>query len=135
MVCCTRVDLHYETIRHSVEKGKNVFVEWPLCSNLKQAQELNELARDKGVKTMVALQGRVSPVILKIQSLLSQNRIGDVLSSSVAAYGGTIDRSSVGAGLKYFMQRSVGGNVVTIGFAHSKSYLSRNWQRLKCSTN
>ena len=126
VVCCTRVDLHYQTIRPSIGRGKNVFVEWPLCSNLKHAEELEKLARDKGVKTMIALQGRVSPVILKVKSLLSENSIGNVLSSSVAAFGGTIDRSSVGAGLKYFMQRGVGGNVVTIGFAHSKSYLPQN---------
>lgn len=53
VVCCTRVDLHYETIKPSIQQGKSVYVEWPLASNLSQALELASLAKQKGAKTMV----------------------------------------------------------------------------------
>ncbi|KAI9775336.1 MAG: hypothetical protein M1835_005858 [Candelina submexicana] len=118
VVCCTRVDTHYETIKPAIEQGKAVFVEWPLGSNLKQAQELNELTRQKNVESMVGLQGRLSPIVLKVKSLVEDGRIGKVLSTNVVADGGTASRDSLKEGLKYFTQKEVGGNIVTIGFGH-----------------
>lgn len=87
---------------------------------MSQGQELAALAKDKGVRAVVGLQGRVSPVVLKIKSLLEQGTIGKVLSSSISAAGGTRSRDSVPVGLKYFTERHVGGNMVTIGFGHSE---------------
>lgn len=78
------------------------------------------MVRHKRVRAMVGLQGRVSPVVLKIKSLLEQGIIGKVLSSSITAAGGTRSRDSVPVGLKYFTERHVGGNLVTIGFGHSE---------------
>ena len=121
MVCSTRVDLHYPTIKPSLEKGKDVYVEWPLGANVQEAQELNALAKEKGARTVVGLQGRVSPIVLQIKSLIEEGVVGPVLSSSVDARGGTKERDTISEGLKYFMDRKVGGNMVTIGFAHSES--------------
>lgn len=78
------------------------------------------MVKHKRVKAMVGLQGRVSPVVLKIKSLLEQGIIGEVLSSSIIAAGGTRLRDLVLVGLKYFTERHVGGNLVTIGFGHSE---------------
>ena len=105
------MDVHYPTIRPSLEAGKNVFVEWPLASNLKDAQALQDLAKQKGSKTMIGLQGRCSPVCKKLQSLLDQGRIGKVKASSIYAIGGTRFRDNIMAGIKYFARREVGGNV------------------------
>ena len=120
VVCNTRVDVHYPTIRPSVEAGKNVFVEWPLGANVEQAKDLTELVRQKGVKSVVGIQGRMSPIVTAVKGLLDSNRIGKVLSSSVNASGGSRLRDVLPEGLKYFADRKVGGNYVTIGFAHSK---------------
>ncbi|KAI9802538.1 MAG: hypothetical protein M1833_001610 [Piccolia ochrophora] len=122
VVCNTRVDLHYETIRPSIEKGKDVYVEWPLCSSLKDAQELNELAKQKGVKTVIGLQTRVMPVVQKVKTLLEQGRIGKVLSCQIEAYGGTKSRNLLSSGISYFTQKKFGGNLVTIGFGHMIDY-------------
>lgn len=120
VVCCTRVDLHYETIKPSIQQGKNVYVEWPLASNLTQALELATLAKQKGAKTMVGLQGRVSPITDVVKSLVEQGALGKVLSSSIVGISELGSRDSLASGLKYFTERSVGGNVVTIGFGHSE---------------
>ncbi len=71
---------------------------------------------------MVGLQSRMSPVILKLKSLVEQGKIGKVLSSSVVACGGTNDRSTIPASLKYFTDKRVGGNILTIFIGHSKSF-------------
>lgn len=119
MVCCTRVDSHYSTISPSIKAGKDVYVEWPLASRVDEARELANLAQQNGVKSMVGLQGRVSPIINTIKRLLDSGEIGQVLSSSVSASGGSRLRDSLPEGLKYFTEKDVGGNVATIGYAHS----------------
>ena len=124
VVCSVRVDNHYKTTKPSIEAGKNVFVEWPLASNIEDVTELTALAKEKGVKTMVALEGRVSPIYLKVKALLQENRIGKVLNSSVVASGGTKARDSVNEGIRYFLDRRVGGNFHTIIMGHCKSSLA-----------
>lgn len=123
VVCSTRVDLHHSTIRPSIEAGKDVYVEWPLASNTEQARDLADLTRQKGVRSLIGLQCRESPIIAKLKSLLATGKIGKVLSSSVVASGGSRLRDSLPEGLKYFTDKEVGGNLVTIGYGHSKSFI------------
>lgn len=119
VLCTTRVDVHYETIKPSLLKGKDVYCEWPLASNVKAAEELDALAKENNAQTIIGLQGELSPIILKVKSLIElENKIGKVLSSSVIAAGGTRTRDRMTEGLKYFTQKAVGGNIVTIGFGH-----------------
>lgn len=119
IVCAVRVDLHYETIKPSLLKGKSVYCEWPLASNVKAAEELDALAKENNAQTIIGLQGELSPIILKVKSLIElENKIGKVLSSSIIAAGGTRMRDRMTEGLKYFTQKVVGGNIVTIGFGH-----------------
>ncbi|ROW04120.1 hypothetical protein VSDG_00945 [Cytospora chrysosperma] len=70
VVCCTRVDTHYKLIRPSIEAGKAAFVEWPLTHDVQLSRELAELAAEKGTRTMVGLQGRLAPVVLKMKGLV-----------------------------------------------------------------
>ena len=44
VVCCTRVDKHYETILPSVKAGQNVLVKWPLANGLTGVEDLVEQA-------------------------------------------------------------------------------------------
>ncbi|KAL5095455.1 hypothetical protein Trisim1_000230 [Trichoderma cf. simile WF8] len=118
VVVSTRVDVHYETALPSVKAGKQVYVEWPLSHDVAHAKELVDAARVAGGRTLVGNQGREAPPIVKVKQLLEQGSIGKVLSSEVRAFGGTVDREALSPGLKYFTDRAVGGNVVTIGVGH-----------------
>jgi predicted dehydrogenase len=120
VVCCTRVDTHYTLIRPSIEAGKATFVEWPLTHDAQLSRELAELAAEKGTRTMVGLQGRLAPVVLRMKGLVEEGSLGKVLSSEVRAFGGTIDRETIPSGLSYFTDRKIGGNIFMISFAHSK---------------
>lgn len=124
VVCCTRVDTHYALIKPSIEAGKAAFVEWPLTHDVQLSRELADLVAKKEVLTMVGLQTRLAPAVLKIKDLLEAGGLGKVLSSEVRAFGGTVDRETVGAGLSYFADSKIGGNIFTIGFAHSKSIIT-----------
>ncbi|KAL4970506.1 Gfo/Idh/MocA family protein [Aspergillus stella-maris] len=129
VICVTRVDLHLSTILPSLKKGKSVFVEWPIASTLSDIEEIVSIVKtnnaskngkEKRKQQIVAigLQGRFAPPVLKVKEVLHSGVIGRLLSSEVRMCGGTIDREFLPPGLKYFAQKSVGGNVVTIGFAH-----------------
>jgi len=119
-VCTTRVDVHLDAIMPCVEAGKSVFVEWPLAENASRAQALKDAAVKSGSTTLVGLQGRVMPVIVKLKELVRSGVIGKVVSSDVTAStpgGGGWEMSE---GLAYFLDKKVGGNPVTIGLGHSE---------------
>ncbi|KAK5118569.1 hypothetical protein LTR85_008034 [Meristemomyces frigidus] len=119
VACTTRVDVHYDTVKPSIEAGKDVFVEWPLAENVRRASELAHLAKDKHVRTVVGLQARVAPALVKVKELVKAGTIGQVLSSEVritTPFGGGDDISE---GLGYFLDKRVGGNPVTIAFGHT----------------
>lgn len=118
VVVSTRVDVHHGTALPSVKAGKTVFVEWPLAQDNSHAEELARSARESGSQTIVGLQGRVAPPVVKLRHLLQQGRIGQVLSSEIHAAGGTMDRDLLSPGLKYFTDKAIGGNVFTIGLGH-----------------
>jgi predicted dehydrogenase len=123
VVCTTRVDVHYDTIEPSIKAGKDVFVEWPLAENVKRATELRDLGRRSGSRTMLGLQGRVAPSVVKVKELIEQGVIGRVLSSTLQAntiYGGG---NSMREGLAYFLDKKIGGNPVTIALGHSKFFI------------
>ncbi|KAH6634749.1 hypothetical protein B0J18DRAFT_471661 [Chaetomium sp. MPI-SDFR-AT-0129] len=119
----TRVDKHLETALPSVKAGRDVFVEWPVARDqgeievLRQALRESRAAGKKG-RVLVGLQGRWAPPVVRIKEFLREGRIGRLLSSRVEAYGGSRDREVLPVGLKYFAERRVGGNPVTIGFGH-----------------
>lgn len=118
VVVSTRVDTHFDAALPSVRAGKDVYVEWPLAQDVEHARELAAAAKQAGGRTAVGIQGRTVPVHEKIRGLLREGRIGKVLSSEVRAAGGSIDRDVLPPGLRYFTDKAVGGNIVTIGFGH-----------------
>ncbi len=120
VVCTTRVDVHYDTIKPSVEAGKNVYVEWPLAENVTRAGELADAAKKSGSKTVIGLQSRVAPAVLKIKELVQKGTIGRVVSSDLVAFTPGGGGFSISEGLGYFLDRKVGGNPVTIAFGHGE---------------
>lgn len=52
---------HASISRKVIEAGKNVYTEWPLAASAAEAKELYELAKEKGVKTMIGMQRNLAP--------------------------------------------------------------------------
>jgi len=112
-----RVPAHFELTKNAIEAGKHVFCEWPLGANLKEAEALASLARERKIHTMVGLQRRASPVYLKLQELVGEGYVGEVLSVNLQQLGGgvlsrTSDRS-------WQKDAELGANTLTIGFGHA----------------
>ncbi|KAK2599920.1 hypothetical protein QQS21_005303, partial [Conoideocrella luteorostrata] len=118
VICNTRVDKHFESTLPSVKAGKDVYIEWPIASNAAEIETLVEEARKAGGKTLIGLQGRWAPPVLKLKEVVERGDIGKILSVDVRAFGGSVDREILPTGLKYFSERKVGGNPIVIGFGH-----------------
>ena len=69
VVVAVKVADHKEAIIPAIEAGKDVFVEWPLGKDLAESRELAELARKKGVRTVIGNQAIQSPMLLKVSGL------------------------------------------------------------------
>ena len=123
VVCSTRVDSHFMPVKPSIIAGKAIFVEWPLEASLAIAREMTTLAKKHNAPTIVGLQGAFAPEVRKLKEVIDSGRIGPVVSSSWIASlgnGGGVERKNV----RYFVDRKVGGNVVSIAVGHSLEFLT-----------
>lgn len=110
---------HYGLAKGAVLAGKNAYVEWPLGSNAEQARELVQLAKEKGFKTIVGLQGRVEPAAIKIKQIVESGKLGTVHSVHVHSAVGTWQNGAAGERYSYFLDKKVGGNILTIHSGHA----------------
>ena len=111
-----RVPAHYELTKNALEAGKHVFCEWPLGANTQEAEALANLARRKGVRTIVGLQRRASPAYLYMRELIQQGYVGQVLAVNLMLMNsGVLTRPS---DRTWQRDATLGANTLTITFAH-----------------
>jgi predicted dehydrogenase len=118
IVVSVRVGMHYALTKPALLAGKDVFVEWPLGASTAEAEELSQLADAKGVKTVVGLQARASPLVVKIREMVQDGKIGKVLSSTVRGSFAGLPAGKWPAGAEYYLDIDSGGNALTIFFGH-----------------
>lgn len=109
---------HYHLIKPALEARKDIFVEWPLARNLAEAEELTQLAKEKRVRTMVGLQARHNPSILKAKEIIESGKLGKVLASTMFGHG-AIFGPSVDESLLYGLPVEAGANLLTIPLGHA----------------
>ena len=79
------------------------------------------LARSKGVCTMVGLQARADPVLLRLQELLAEGYVGEVLSCNLTMLlPGILQR---GLDRAWTADKEKGGHTLSIAAGHSMDVL------------
>ncbi|WP_281543311.1 Gfo/Idh/MocA family protein [Maribacter aestuarii] len=63
---------HFDSAKKAIEKGKHVFIEKPITSTLKEAQELLKLAQEYGVKGQVGHVERFNPAFTAVKELINK---------------------------------------------------------------
>jgi predicted dehydrogenase len=112
-----RVPLHYPLVMAGLRAGKAVFCEWPLGTNLAEAQEMADLARERGLATMVGLQGRSDGTLCYARDLIADGYVGEVLTANLTLISqAALER---GAGRVWQKDRENGANTLTIAGGHS----------------
>ncbi|KAF2622536.1 NAD-binding Rossmann fold oxidoreductase family protein [Macroventuria anomochaeta] len=109
---------HYALTKPALEAGKDVFVEWPLARNLAEAEELTQLAKDKGVRTMIGLQARQNPSVVKAKEIVESGKLGKILTTTMFGHG-MIFGPTIHEGFLYGLPIEAGANLLTIPFGHA----------------
>ena len=118
VVISVNVAKHFALAKPAILAKKDVFVEWPLGANTKEAEELTMLAKREGVKTMVGLQGRANPMVVKVKEMVESGRIGVVTSTTVVGQFVGIPSDVWIKSAAYYLDSKSGGNALTIYFGH-----------------
>ena len=116
VVVCVRVPWHRDLVMAGLRAGKPVFCEWPLGANLAEAEEMAGLARERGLSTIVGLQGRSDPMVQHARDLIAEGAIGEVLTANLSIMtGASYERA---AGRLWQRERAAGANTLTIAGGH-----------------
>ncbi|KAH7389844.1 NAD-binding Rossmann fold oxidoreductase family protein [Pyrenochaeta sp. MPI-SDFR-AT-0127] len=113
-----KVPQHYNLIRPALEAGKDVFSEWPLARNLSEAEELVQLAKEKGVRTLVGLQARQNPAIIKAKEIVASGVLGKILGTTMYGHG-MLFGPTITEDFLYAAPIEAGANLLTIPFGHA----------------
>lgn len=75
----THVDVHYEYAKKSILAGKNVLVEKPFTNTIEEAEELFELAKEKGVVITCNNNRRFDADLQTLKKVLDSKVLGNIV--------------------------------------------------------
>jgi predicted dehydrogenase len=79
IVVSVRAPDHEKSVMPALDVGlakkKDIFIEWPACGNLKSCELMAKKAHQLGIRVMVGLQGRQSPVLQKVNHTHTQKLV------------------------------------------------------------
>ncbi|GAA4573247.1 Gfo/Idh/MocA family protein [Planotetraspora kaengkrachanensis] len=118
VVVAVKVTHHHALVSAALEAGKMVYSEWPLGVDLREAAELTERARAAGVRTVIGLQARFSPVIRYVRDLVANGYVGRVLGTTMVgsglSWGPETDRAHA-----YIFDAAAGATLLTAAGMHA----------------
>ncbi len=108
-------NLHYEYGKKCLEAGKNVIMEKPFTSTLKEAEELINIAKEKNLIIFEAISNQYLPNYKKMKSLL--NDVGDVkiVQVNYSQYSSRYDAFKRGEIAPVFDMEKGGGALADLG--------------------
>lgn len=84
VVCVSvRPSVHHAVVMAALRAGKHVYCEHPLGTTTAQAQEMYDLARQKGVRTAVGHQMHFEPAVLQMTEMVRDGYIGEPLAFNI----------------------------------------------------
>jgi predicted dehydrogenase len=119
-----KVPGHDELVRAALAAGKHVFCEWPLGVDLEQAAALAALARARGVRHLIGLQGYHAPGARFVRELIDRGTIGAPLAVSVVAAGGP-GGQRIPQASAYAADVTAGATLLSISAGHILATLAR----------
>ena len=117
VVVSVSVPAHHGMVTAGLQAGKHVFCEWPLGANSAETVELNGLAHEKGVRTLIGLQARGGPALLHLRELVTEGYVGEMLACNMTMFlPGLLQR---GADRAWMADRANGANSLSIASGHA----------------
>lgn len=69
---CVQTPQHYELAMEAIEAGRHLLAEKPMAASIAQAREMRDAAKEKGLRTAISYQLRMSPVSRKLKEICEQ---------------------------------------------------------------
>ncbi len=113
-----KVAHHRAIVDAALDAGKMVYCEWPLGNGLADAIAMANMARERGLRTVVGMQARCSPVIRYVRDLVRHGYVGKVLSTTLIGSGISWGEQ-ISAPHEYTHDRSNGATLLTIPMGHT----------------
>ena len=66
----------------AMEKGCHVLIEKPMALSVEDAQKINQIAKEKGLKVCVSHQNRFNPPIQKLRRAIEEGRFGRIINAT-----------------------------------------------------
>jgi len=79
---CTPTITHADIALETIKAGKHVLVEKPMTNTVKEAEEVIESSKRKGVYVMVGFIERFNPAVRKAEEIIRNGEIGDIILAS-----------------------------------------------------
>ncbi|CCD24454.1 transcription regulator GAL80 NDAI_0D01400 [Naumovozyma dairenensis CBS 421] len=125
IVLSIQVSKNFETLIPLLEYSKTnpnlkyLFVEWALACSVQEAETIYKMAAERGLQTIISLQGRKSPYILRAKELIHEGYIGDINSIEIAGNGGWYGYERLQKSPSYIYELGKGVDLVTTAFGHT----------------
>lgn len=125
IVMSIKVPSHWDVLMPLLEHSykniglKYLFVEWCLASNINQAEAIFEKAKKRGIQTIISLQGRKSPYIIRAKELVTEGCIGDINCIEVSVNGGWYGYERPLKSPTYLYDLKSGVNLISNTFGHT----------------
>ena len=72
VIVAVKAPQHKQTLLPVIQSKKPFFIEWPAGRTLQETQAFADAARENGVRSIVGLQGRRSPILNKVSRLFTR---------------------------------------------------------------
>ncbi len=120
---CTHVDTHLELVTEAIHnRVKAIFLEKPISNNLKDAEKIIKICKDKNVILSVNHYRRFDPFYHNIKKIINQKKLGDIQFVH-SFYGGGI--ANTGSHL-FDLLRFLFGDVKTVNANYSSNISPNN---------
>jgi predicted dehydrogenase len=114
--CCLPNFLHRDVVINALKSGKHVCCEKPLALNLKEANEIYEVAKNSGVKQQITFQNRFIPAVMRAKQLIDEGDIGEIFSiRGVHLHSSCVIQKSQAYSWKAESEKVGGGVLVDLG--------------------
>ena len=107
--------LHFPFAKQALEAGRHVIVEKPMCSNVREAEELARLARGRDLMILEAISTLYLPNYARIRELLPRIGAIKIASMNFSQYSSRYDRFRAGEVLPAFDPAKSGGALMDLG--------------------
>ncbi len=122
VIIATPSRMHAPMVRKALEKGLHVFCEKPFCLDWREAEELTNLAADKGLISQVGYHYRYVGAFQEMKRIIDSGALGEITHVLAEAYGPVVLRPK---GTTWRTDSNEGGGCLYDYAAHPINLL--NW--------